>query len=75
KRHGVLNGFASANTTVTVNGRKFVRLSATGFGSAGSANAACSQIKAQGGVCFVRNIGGAQPVRMARAGGRRIASR
>lgn len=75
KRHGMLKGHESAKTTVTVNGRKFIRLSATGFGNAGLANAACSQIKAQGGACFVRNVSGAAPVRMASRAGRRIASR
>jgi D-alanyl-D-alanine carboxypeptidase len=75
KRYGMLNGFQPAKTTVTVNGRKFVRLTATGFGNAGSANAACSQIKAQGGACFVRNVSGSAPVRMASKQGRRIASR
>lgn len=75
KRYGMLNGFQPAKTTVTVNGRKFVRLTATGFGNAGSANAACSQIKSQGGACFVRNVSGGAPVRMASTQGRRIASR
>jgi D-alanyl-D-alanine carboxypeptidase len=75
KRYGMLGGFEPAKTSVTVNGRKFVRLAATGFDDARSANAACSQIKAQGGVCFVRNVGNAQPVRMAKVSGRRIASR
>jgi D-alanyl-D-alanine carboxypeptidase len=76
RRYAMLKGFEPSKTTVTVNGRKFVRLSATGFGNASSANSACSQIKAQGGACFVRNVGGQPPVRMARAGGgRKIASR
>jgi D-alanyl-D-alanine carboxypeptidase len=75
RRYGMLNNYESAKTTVTVNGRKFVRLSATGFSDAGSANAACSQIKSQGGACFVRNSTGGAPVRMASKAGRRIASR
>jgi D-alanyl-D-alanine carboxypeptidase len=75
KRHGMLGGFEPAKTSVTVNGRKFVRLAATGFDSASAASAACSQIKSQGGVCFVRSSAGAAPVRMATASGRRIASR
>lgn len=75
KRHGMLTGYEPAKTTVTVNGRKFIRLSATGFGNAGSANAACSQIKVQGGACFVRNVSGGAPIRMASKAGRRVASR
>lgn len=75
KRFGVLNGSDSANTSVTVNGKKFVRLAATGFDSAAAASAACSQIKSQGGVCFVRSATGSAPVRMASKQGRRVASR
>jgi D-alanyl-D-alanine carboxypeptidase len=71
----MLSGYQPAKTTVTVNGRKFIRLSAAGFGNAGSANAVCSQIKIQGGACFVRNASGGTPVRMASNSGRRIASR
>jgi D-alanyl-D-alanine carboxypeptidase len=75
KRYGVLNGFESASSTVTVNGKTLIRLSAMGFGNASAANSACQQIKAQGGVCIVRNLGGDAPVRMASAQGRRIAAR
>jgi D-alanyl-D-alanine carboxypeptidase len=75
KRYGVLNGFSAASSTVTVNGKQLTRLAAMGFGNAATANAACSQIKAQGGVCLVRNVSGQAPVRMASAQGRRVASR
>lgn len=75
KRYGVLSGFSSANSTVTVNGKTLTRLAATGFGNASSANAACRQIKASGGVCLVRNVSGEQPVRMASKQGRRVATR
>jgi D-alanyl-D-alanine carboxypeptidase len=75
KRYGVLNGFDSASSTVTVNGKKLIRLAAMGFGNAASANAACSTIKAQGGDCLVRNANGGAPVRMANVSGRRVASR
>jgi cell division septation protein DedD len=75
KRHGVLNGFESASSTVTVNGKKLIRLAASGFGNASTAYAACQQIKSQGGVCLVRNSGGGAPVRMAQNSGRRVAAR
>jgi D-alanyl-D-alanine carboxypeptidase len=75
KRYGVLNGFSAASSTVTVGGKKLTRLAAMGFGNAATANAACSQIKAQGGVCLVRSVGGEAPVRLASAQGRRIAAR
>lgn len=75
KRYGALNGFESASSTVTVNGKKLVRLAAMGFGNASSASATCKLIKSQGGDCFVRTNGGAQNVRMANATGRRLAAR
>lgn len=75
KRFGTLSGLASENSTVTVNGKTFVRLAATGFNGAAAANAACNQIKAQGGACFVRASGAAAPVRLASKQVRRVASR
>jgi hypothetical protein len=75
KRYRALNGFASASSTVTVNGKKLVRLAAMGFGDAASARATCKMIKSQGGDCFVRTNGGPQNIRMANAAGRKIAAR
>ena len=75
KRFGVLNGFASASSKVTVNGKTLIRIAASGFGNRATANSACQQIKSMGGVCLVRNNGGGNPVRMAAAQGRRIAAR
>jgi D-alanyl-D-alanine carboxypeptidase len=66
-KHGVLNGFESASSTVTVNGKKFVRLAAMGFGNKAAADDACRAIKTKGGDCLVRSLGGDQPVRMAAA--------
>jgi D-alanyl-D-alanine carboxypeptidase len=75
RRYGMLADYQPTKTTVTVKGRKFIRLSVAGFGNAGSANATCSEIKAQGGACFVRNSAGGASIRMASNQGRRIASR
>ncbi len=75
KRYRALNGFDSANSTVTVNGKKLVRLAAMGFGDAASARATCKMIKSQGGDCFVRINGGPQNIRMAHGAGRKIAAR
>lgn len=75
KRFGILNGFESVRSTVTVNGKKLIRLAAMGFGNAATAHAACSQIKAQGGTCFVRSPSGSQPVRMVNGSGRKVAAR
>ena len=68
-KYGVLQGFDSASSSVTVNGKKLTRLAAMGFGNKASADAACRAIKAKGGDCIVRSTGGesAAPVQMAQA--------
>jgi D-alanyl-D-alanine carboxypeptidase len=67
-KYGVLQGFESASSSVTVNGKTLTRLAAMGFGNKASAESACRAIKAKGGDCIVRSIGGeTAPVRMARA--------
>jgi D-alanyl-D-alanine carboxypeptidase len=65
KKHNVLQGFDSAKSTVTVNGKTLTRLAAMGFGNKASADAACRAIKAKGGDCIVKSVGGNAPVRMA----------
>lgn len=63
--YSVLSGFSSASSSVTVGGKRLVRLAAMGFGNKSSAKAACDSIKAQGGSCIVRSIGAEKPVRLA----------
>jgi len=75
KNYKALSGKNSASSTVTVNGKKLVRLAAMGFANGSTANAACEQIKSQGGACLVRNMAADKPVRMAIAKSRRIAAR
>lgn len=75
RNYNALSGKNSASSTVTVNGKKLVRLAATGFANASAANAACMRIKSQGGSCLVRNTAADKPVRMARVAGQRIAAR
>ena len=75
-KYGVLQGFDSASSSVTVNGKKLTRLAATGFGNKASADAACRAIKAKGGDCIVRSTSGeSSPVQMAQAKPRKLASR
>ena len=67
-KYGVLQGFDSASSSVTINGKKLTRLAAMGFGNKASADAACKAIKAKGGDCIVRSTGGEPaPVQMAQA--------
>ncbi len=63
--YSVLSGFSSASSSVTVGGKRLVRLAAMGFGNKSSAAAACKSIKAQGGSCIVRSVGSKPPVRLA----------
>jgi D-alanyl-D-alanine carboxypeptidase len=66
RKYGVLQGFESASSSVTVNGKTLVRLAAMGFGNKAAADAACQSIRSRGGDCIVRSMGGeAAPVRMA----------
>lgn len=65
RKHGILNGFSSASSTVTIKGKTLTRLAASGFGNYETAAAACRQIKMSGGDCMVRTIDGSAPVRMA----------
>jgi D-alanyl-D-alanine carboxypeptidase len=76
KKYGVLQGFDSSSSTVTVNGKQLVRLAASGFGNKAAANAACQSIRSRGGDCIVRSMGGeASPVRMAARKPVKVASR
>lgn len=74
-KHAFLTGFSSANSTVTVNGKTFVRLAATGFDSAQAANNICNKIKVSGGSCIVRSLPAKQPVGLASLSGRRVAAK
>ena len=65
RKHKVLNGFSSANSTVNVKGKTLTRLAASGFGNYQAAAAACSSIKKAGGDCVVKTVDGSAPVRMA----------
>lgn len=64
-KYSVLSGFSSASSSVTVGGKRLVRLAAMGFGNKQSAAAACQSIKRQGGSCIVRPVGKNKPVRLA----------
>lgn len=74
-KFAALRGLKSASSTVTVNGKTFTRLAAMGFETAGSAGAACTQIKSQGGACFVVPNKGSQSIRMAKTAGSKVAAR
>jgi Flp pilus assembly protein TadD len=63
-RYGLGNR-APLTTTIAVNGRRFHRVSVSGFASAGDAQRLCGQIRARGGTCFVRGQAGDASIRWA----------
>lgn len=65
RQYSVLGGFASASSSVTVGGKRLVRLAAMGFGNKESADSVCERIKSRGGSCIVRSVGSKKPVRLA----------
>ncbi len=75
-RHAALSEHQAVSTSATVNGRSFVRLSATGFASRGEAAALCDTVRSNGGNCFVRQIRASENVRWTSNGDvRRLAAR
>ncbi len=64
-----LNGLVGKGTNATVNGKNFVRLSASGFANQKEAIALCNAVKAKGGSCLVRQMGATETVRWASKGG------
>jgi hypothetical protein len=48
-----------------VKGRTFYRLTVNGLATRGDATEMCRQLKAQGQVCFIRQMGGAESIQWA----------
>jgi Flp pilus assembly protein TadD len=63
-RYG-LGSRAPLTTTIAINGRRFHRVSVSGFAAAGDAQRLCGQIRGRGGVCFVRGQAGDASIRWA----------
>ncbi|WP_432769287.1 MAG: SPOR domain-containing protein [Sphingopyxis sp.] len=76
KRNGMLAGFPASSHAATVKGRAFHRLTVNGLASRDDAQSLCRQLKAQGQVCFVRQMGGSETIKWAAgASPLRLASR
>ena len=58
-RNEKLAHFPYVPTTAMVNGRQFYRVAIAGFGDRSGAHELCEQVRAYGGVCFVR-LGGTE---------------
>ena len=58
KRYPLLQKYTETGSEVTLGGRKFHRVGATGFASATEARDICRKIKALGGQCLVKPVSG-----------------
>lgn len=73
KKSNLLASYPASSHAATVNGRNFYRLTVNGLATRADASKLCSELKAKGQTCFVRQMGGeniqwasaAKPVRMA----------
>lgn len=74
-RVGSLARFTPASAMVRTAGGTFHRLSVTGFETRAAAVALCTQLRAKGGQCFVREVAGDAPLQWAANRGPRMASR
>lgn len=76
QRNAVLANFPASSHAAKVKGRTFHRLTVNGLATRADANELCSQLKAQGQACFVRQMGGSETIQWAaKAGQMRLASR
>jgi Flp pilus assembly protein TadD len=65
KKNGMLTSFPASSHAATVKGRTFYRLTVNGLATRGDATEMCRQLKAQGQVCFIRQMGGAESIQWA----------
>ena len=65
RRHGALSRYTPASARFQSANGTVYRLSLKGFASDGEARSLCQQLKRSGSACFVRNVAGDTPVRLA----------
>jgi Flp pilus assembly protein TadD len=76
QRNAVLANFPASSHAAVVKGRTFHRLTVNGLATRADATELCSQLKAQGQVCFIRQMGGGETIQWAaKAGQVQLASR
>jgi len=76
KRNHALAAFPGASYAADVKGRTFYRLTVNGLKSRADALSLCSELKAAGQACFVREMGGSEAIQWAaKAAPVRLASR
>lgn len=65
KKNSMLTSFPASSHAATVKGRTFYRLTVNGLATRSDATEMCNQLKAQGQVCFIRQMGGAESIQWA----------
>lgn len=65
RKNGQLAHFPASSHMATVKGRTFHRLTVNGLATRADANNLCQQLKAQGQVCFIRQMGGSESIQWA----------
>ncbi len=76
KRNHALAAFPGASYAADVKGRTFYRLTVNGLKSRADALSLCSELKAAGQACFIREMGGGETIQWAAKGSpMRLASR
>lgn len=67
KKSGLLASYPASSHAATVNGRNFYRLTVNGLATRADASKLCSELKAHGQSCFVRQMGGSETIQWASA--------
>jgi Flp pilus assembly protein TadD len=65
RRFGFSSDRQVITTVISADGKSFHRLAVQGFGTAAEATRACKAVKAKGGDCFVRALGGGSSAKIA----------
>ncbi len=75
-RNAMLANFPASSHAANVKGRTFYRLTVNGIKTRADANLLCSQLRADGQKCFIREMGGSESIQWAARGTpQRMASR
>ena len=67
KKSALLASYPASSHAATVNGRNFYRLTVNGLATRADASKLCSELKAKGQTCFIRQMGGGESIQWASA--------
>lgn len=67
KRSAMLGNYPASSHAAVVKGRTFYRLTVNGLATRADASTLCSELKAKGQTCFIRQMGGSETIQWASA--------